>query len=110
MQIIVLSVRILRQIKKEEVFGLANIKSAMKRIDIAKRNQLRNKIRKTEMKNAIKKFNLALNEDRLEDAKELLKFVDKKLKKASSKNVIHKNEASRKISRLTKKLNSKIAG
>lgn len=89
---------------------MANIKSAKKRIDVAKRNQLRNKIRKTEMKNAIKKFNIALTEDRLDDAKELLKVVDKKLKKASSKNVIHKNKASRKISRLTKKLNTKIAG
>lgn len=89
---------------------MANIKSAIKRIDVARRNTERNKPVKTEMKNAIKKFNQAIDEDRIDDAKELLIVADKKLKRAATKNVIHKKQASRKISRLAKKLNDKVAG
>lgn len=89
---------------------MANIKSAIKRIDIAKRNTERNKPVRTEMKNAIKNFNQAIEEDRIDDAKELLIVADQKLKKAANKNVIHKKQASRKISRLAKKLNQKVVG
>ena len=85
---------------------MANIKSAKKRIEIGNRNRLRNKARKTEFKTAIKKFEKTLAEGNIDEAREILKDVDKKLKKASVKNLIHKNEASRKISRLTKKLNN----
>ena len=62
------------------------------------------------MKNAVKNFRLALDENRLDDAKELLIVADRKLKKAANKNIIHKKQASRKLSRLAKELNSKIAG
>lgn len=89
---------------------MANIKSAIKRIQVAKRNELQNKYRNTQVKTAIKKFNQALDLGKLDEAKELLKDVDKKLKTAATKNVIHKNQASRKISRLTKKLNTKLVG
>lgn len=82
----------------------------MKRIDVAKRNELNNKIRKTQMKTAIKKFEKALEANDIDAAKEFLKLVDKKLKKAANHNVIHKNQASRKISRLTRKLNAKVLG
>ena len=61
------------------------------------------------MKNAIRNFNKAIDEDRIDDAKELLIVADKKLKKAANKNIIHKNQASRKLSRLAKKLNDKTA-
>lgn len=89
---------------------MANIKSAIKRIQVAKRNELQNKYRSTQVKTAIRKFNEALDLGNLDEAKELLKTVDKKLKKAATKNVIHKKQASRKISRLTKKLNNKLVG
>ncbi len=89
---------------------MANIKSAIKRIDVAKRNSENNKPIRTEMKNAVKNFRVALDENRLDDAKELLIVADRKLKKAANKNIIHKKQASRKLSRLAKELNSKIAG
>lgn len=89
---------------------MANIKSAIKRIQVAKRNELQNKYRSTQVKTTIRKFNEALDLGNLDEAKELLKTVDKKLKKAATKNVIHKKQASRKISRLTKKLNNKLVG
>ena len=62
------------------------------------------------MKTAVKNFRTALDEDRIDDAKELLIVADRKLKKAANKNIIHKKQASRKLSRLAKELNSKIAG
>lgn len=84
---------------------MANIKSAIKRIDVTKRQTLENKIRKSEIKTYTKKFNNAISSENYDEAKELLKIIDKKLKKASLKNVIHKNTASRQLSNLSKKLN-----
>ncbi|RVU55343.1 30S ribosomal protein S20 [Anaerosphaera multitolerans] len=84
---------------------MANIKSAIKRIDVANRNNERNKAMKTEVKTNIKKFEQALNSGNIDEARELLKIIDKKLKKAAHKNIIHKNNVARKMSRLTLKLN-----
>jgi len=92
----------------EEVNLLANIKSAEKRIRTIKKRTALNRSRKSEIKTYIKKFDLALEKGNIDEAKELLKIIDKKLKRAACKNVIHKNNASRKISNLTRKLNKKI--
>lgn len=88
--------------------GLANIKSAKKRIQTTKKKTALNRSRKSEIKTYIKRFDLAIEEGNVEEAQELLKIIDKKLKRAAHKNVVHKNAASRKISSLTKKLNTKI--
>lgn len=85
---------------------MANIKSALKRIKVNETKRARNKSKKSELKTYMKKLNIAIEEDRLDDAAELLKLVDKKLKKAASKNLIHKNAASRKLSSFQRKLNS----
>lgn len=84
---------------------MANIKSAIKRIDVTRKQTLRNKSRKSELKTLTKKFETAVEENRLDDASNLLKVLDKKLKKAASHNIIHKNAASRKLSKLQVKLN-----
>ncbi|CAC9929155.1 ribosomal protein S20 [Aedoeadaptatus coxii] len=84
---------------------MANIKSAIKRIGTTKKETLRNKSVKTNVKTTIRKFETALDKGNLDEARELLQVVDKTLKNAASKNVIHKNAASRRLSRLTKKLN-----
>ncbi|MDD7305643.1 MAG: 30S ribosomal protein S20 [Peptoniphilaceae bacterium] len=84
---------------------MANIKSAIKRIDITKRQTLRNKSRKSEIKTYIKKFDKAIEEGKLEDAEVLFKKVDKRLKQAQAKNIIHKNAVARTTSKLAKKLN-----
>ncbi|MFM1525068.1 MULTISPECIES: 30S ribosomal protein S20 [Helcococcus] len=83
---------------------MANIKSAIKRIDVTKRQTLKNRAKKSELKTLTKKFDLAVEESRLEDATNLLKVLDKKLKKAVSKSVLHKNAASRRLSKLSSKL------
>lgn len=87
---------------------MANIKSAKKRIQTTKKKTALNRSRKSEIKTYIKKFDLAIENGNIEEAQELLKIIDKKLKRAAHKNVVHKNAASRKISSLTKKLNTKI--
>lgn len=90
----------------EEVKLLANIKSAEKRILITEKRTAINKARKSEIKTYIKKFDKAIDNGNFDEAKVLLQAIDKKLKRAAHKNVIHMNNASRKVSRLTKKLNS----
>ena len=84
---------------------MANIKSAQKRIKVTATKTDRNRSIKTEIKTYIKRFEAAVENNNLDEAKELLNVVDKKLKRASQKNIIHKNTASRKVSRLNKKLN-----
>ena len=84
---------------------MANIKSALKRIKVTKRQTQENKSKKTELKTIIKKFDQAVDSGKFDEARQILKVVDKKLKKATSKNVLHKNAASRQLSRLSKKLN-----
>ena len=87
---------------------MANIKSAEKRILVTKKRTALNKSRKSEIKTYIKKFDNAVAKGEFEEARALLKVIDKKLKKAAHKNVIHMNAASRKVSRLTKALNKVI--
>lgn len=87
---------------------MANIKSAKKRIEITKTKTAANKIRKSEVKTYIKKFETALDQGNIDEAKELLKIVDKKLKRAAQRNIVHDNSASRTMSKLTKKLNKAV--
>lgn len=87
---------------------MANIKSAKKRISVIKNKTAVNKSRKSEIKTYIKKFEGALDNGNVEDAKSLLKTIEKKLSRAGVKNTISKNAASRKISRLTKRLNKAV--
>lgn len=84
---------------------MANIKSALKRIDVTKKKTAINKSRKSELKTYIKKFEAMISNNNLDEAKKLLKLIDKKLKKATHKNLIHKNNAARKLSRLTGMMN-----
>lgn len=95
-------------LRSEEVKLLANIKSAKKRNIIAQKKTANNRVRKSEIKTHIKKFDEAVENGNTDEARELLKIIDKKLKKASLKNIVHKNAASRKVSVLTKKLNKKV--
>ena len=88
---------------------MANIKSAKKRIEVSERNRMRNKSKMTEIKTYIKKFDAAVEEKNTDDAQELLKAIDKKLKRASLSSVMSKNAASRKVSQLQKKLNAASA-
>ena len=89
-----------------EVIVLANIKSAKKRIRVTERKTAVNKVRRTELKTYIKKLETALANEEVDQAEELLRVLDKKFKKATHKNIIHKNAASRRLSKYTKQLNA----
>ena len=83
---------------------MANIKSAKKRVKISRIRNERNKSRNSALKTAIKKANAAI-ESNAADKEELVKAAVKKIDQAASKGLIHKNNAARKVSALTKKLN-----
>lgn len=84
---------------------MANIKSAKKRIGVIAKKTATNRRVKEHLKAVVKNFEKALALGDLAVAKEKLILAEKKLKKAASKNTIHKNAASRKVSRLTKRFN-----
>lgn len=85
---------------------MANHASALKRDRQNKKRRMRNQIIKSMVKTSTKKLLTAIEEKKIEDAQTLLKNAIKMISKASSKGVFHKRKASRKISRLTKKVNA----
>ncbi len=84
---------------------MANIKSAKKRIKQIEVRTLRNKIRKTMVKTAVRRFESALNRNDLESAELALRFCYARLDRAAQKGAIHRNAAARKKSRLTQRFN-----
>ncbi len=84
---------------------MANIKSAKKRIKIAKVRTLRNKSTKSRIKTETKKFQNFIENKDLENASKQLEKLTSFISKAANKNVYHKRTASRKVSNLTKALN-----
>ncbi len=88
---------------------MANIKSAKKRIKVIEKKTLRNKIIKSRTKTAIKKVLLAAKSGGKDETKAALIKAIATIDKAASKGVYHKNNASRKISRLTKYVNRTLA-
>ena len=83
---------------------MPNIKSAMKRVKVSKKKNLRNRMVKTGVKTAVKKYQAALNEG-VAPASAQLSATASAIDKAVSKGVIHKNAANRKKARLAKTLN-----
>lgn len=88
-----------------EVYTLANIKSAKKRILVIQTKTLRNKAIRSRVKTSIKKVDLAIAEGDKAAAVAALNKATSVLNKAASKGVFHKNTVSRKISRLTQAVN-----
>ena len=84
---------------------MANIKAAEKKIRVIEKKTLVNKRRKSEIKTYIKKFDQLIDAENYTEAEQVLKLIDKKLKKAEQRNLLHKNNVSRKMSQLHRKLN-----
>src|SRR5574344_812605 len=80
------------------------IKSQKKRVLITKEETARNASRKTEVKNAIKKFETAVKDGKLDAAKELLKTAMSFIDAARVDGIYQINNASRKKARLSKML------
>jgi small subunit ribosomal protein S20 len=84
---------------------VANIKSQQKRILTNERRRLRNQSVKSALRTAVRGFREAVDAGEKEKAAELLVSTNRKLDKAASKGVIHKNQAANKKSALTLSLN-----
>ena len=82
---------------------MANIKSQIKRNKQNEKRHERNKAVKTGLKTAVRKFREAADAGDAAEAKELAKDASRKLDKAASKGVIHKNQAANRKSAIAKK-------
>jgi len=85
---------------------MANTKSAIKRIRRITRQTIVNKSRKSKFKNAIKKMDILLDAKKKKDALEYLPKLNSELMKVAKTGIIKKQNASRNISRITKKINA----
>lgn len=86
---------------------MPNIKSAIKRVRVTKKKNLRNRMIKSAMRTSLKKFDVATAAGSADQ--QLLSATAASIDKAASKGVIHKNAANRKKSRLAKRLNKATA-
>jgi len=85
---------------------MPNIKSAIKRTKTSEQRRQRNASQKSALRTAIKQADQAIAGTDVNAAKAALVLAQKKLDKAVTKGLIHKNAAARKKSRLAKKLNA----
>jgi small subunit ribosomal protein S20 len=88
---------------------VANIKSQIKRNRQNEKRRLRNKSVKSELKTLVRKFNEATTAGDAEQAAVLMRDASRKLDKAVSKGVIHKNQAANRKSAIAKKLTAASA-
>ena len=84
---------------------MPNIKSASKRVLIAKDRNARNKAKKSVLKTSIKKFDAAVAQGNRDAAESAYKVAVKTVDRAATKGLIHKNNAANKKSAMTVKLN-----
>jgi small subunit ribosomal protein S20 len=83
---------------------MANTKSARKAVRKIARRTAVNKSRRSEMRTSVRKVEEALEAKNAEAAAEALRGAEPLIARAAQKGVIHKNTASRKISRLAKRV------
>ena len=85
---------------------MANIKSAKKRVLVTEARTARNKAIKSKVKTCIKKVETAVANGEKETAAAELTVAIAEISKAAKKCIYHKNNAARKVSRLTKLVNT----
>ena len=85
---------------------MANTKSALKRIRRISSQTIVNKTRKSRYKNALKKMNSLLDSKNKSEALKFLPKLNSELMKVAKTGIIKKQNASRNVSRITKKINS----
>jgi len=83
---------------------MANTKSAIKRIRRISKQTLVNKARRSKYRNAIKKMNALLDGKKKAEALKFLPKLNSELMKVAKTGIIKKENASRNISRITKKI------
>ena len=85
---------------------MANTKSAIKTIRRISRQTAVNKARKSRYKNALRKMNLLIERKKKSDALKFLPKLNSELMKIAKTGIIKKQNASRNVSRISKKINS----
>ena len=85
---------------------MANIKSQIKRIKTNEKARLRNQSVKSELKTYVRRVREAIDAGDKAAAEEHLRKAARKLDKAASKGVIHKNQAANRKSKLAKRVAS----
>ncbi|MCG7407888.1 30S ribosomal protein S20 [Paenibacillus sp. ACRRX] len=85
---------------------MPNIKSAVKRVKTNDKRRLLNASQKSALRTAVKAADVALANNEVETATAAVALASKKLDKAVTKGLVHKNAAARKKSRLAQKLNA----
>ena len=84
---------------------MPNIKSAKKRVITSAKRKEQNNVVESSMKTAMKKFEKAIKANDKEQAEVELNTAVKRIDKAVSSGLVHKNKAAREKSRLMKKKN-----
>lgn len=84
---------------------MPNIKSAIKRVKTNDKRRAQNAAQKSALRSAVKNFETAATNGNAEEAKTAFADATKKIDKAATKGLIHKNAAARQKSRLAKRLN-----
>lgn len=85
---------------------MANIKSSKKRILVNEKARVRNVAVRSELKTVVRKVNKAVEAGDKQQAQEALQVAGRKLDKAVSKGVIHKNQAANRKSKIAAKVNA----
>ena len=85
---------------------MPNTKSAIRRIKKTELQTSVNKIRKSKYKSAVKQMSIYLESGKINEAKKFLPKFHSQLMKVAKTGVVSKKTASRKISRVTKKINN----
>ncbi len=85
---------------------MANIKSAKKRVLVTRTRAARNKAIRSAVKTSIKRVEAAVAINDKEAAQSALRNAISTISKATTKGVYHKNNCARKVSRLTKLVNT----
>ena len=85
---------------------MANTKSAIKRIRRISRQTTVNRVRKSKFKNVIKKMNFLIESKNKKEALKFLPKLNSELMKVAKTGIIKKQNASRNVSRITKKISA----
>lgn len=88
---------------------MPNIKSAKKRVKVAERNRVRNRVWKSRVRTEQSKLEEALKAGELNTCDEQVKTFYEVIDKAINKGVLHKNAGARKKARLVKRINKQKA-
>jgi len=85
---------------------MPNIKSAIRRVRQSRKQTLINRARKSKYRSAVKQMTMYLNSGKIKEAKNFLPKFHSQLMKIAKTGAVGKKTASRKISRITKRINN----